>query len=91
MPISGVIIRASDRARAEALRRELSDHSGLTLGEVESTALPAAVEAEDYPAHDALLEDLCRTAGVCAVDVVFHDFSDVTEFPGQPARRRKSR
>lgn len=94
MPTSGIVIRLRSGHGAAALRARLSEHSGLAgleLGEYRSGAIAGVIDAEDYPSHDAVLSALRDRADVCAVDIVFHDFSDTSEFPKLPARRPHTR
>jgi uroporphyrinogen-III synthase len=87
MPITGVIVRFESAAS----RPDPASLRGLThvaIGSDTASACSAVVEAPDYAAHDAALAALGALPGVCAVDIVVHDFSDVTEFDGQPRGRR---
>jgi len=89
MPVSGLVIRTVSDARRDATHTALADVRGLSLGDEQNSATPAVLEASDYAAHDAALQQLLDIAGVCAVDVVFHDFSDVSEFGGMPRGRQR--
>lgn len=87
MPISGVIIRfesASDPARARA---GLECVPALELGATVEGAVVGVIDAGDYAGHDAALDRVAAAADVCAIDIVFHDFSDVHEFTRLPRRR----
>ena len=89
MPVSGLVIRTVDDARGDATQTALAKVSGLSLGAEQNSATPAVLEALDYATHDAALAQLLNVDGVCAVDVVFHDFSDVSEFGGMPRGRQR--
>jgi nitrate reductase NapAB chaperone NapD len=89
MPVSGLVIRTVDDARGDATHAALAAVSGLSLGDAHNSATPAVLEALDYADHDAALQQLLNIDGVCAVDVVFHDFSDVSEFGGMPRGRQR--
>jgi hypothetical protein len=91
MPISGVVIRLSVGADPRQVRAQLDAVDGLALGEPAHRAFPGVLDGRDYAAHDHALALLASLAGVCAVDVVFHDFSDVTEFDRLPRRQRSAR
>jgi nitrate reductase NapAB chaperone NapD len=91
MPISGVVIRLSADADQSTVRDHLAGLEGLELGQPAHDAFPGVVEGTDYARHDSLLAQLVALSGVCAVDVVFHDFSDVTEFDRLPRRQRSAR
>lgn len=90
MPLSGIVIRVSADG-SPAVRARIAAVQGLELGAESPAALAAVIDAPDYPAHDAALTALSQLDGVCAVDVVFHDFSDVMEFDRLPRRQRSSR
>ena len=87
MPVSGLVIRTVGKARDAGTHAALAEVSGLSLGAEQNSATPAVLEAHDYAEHDAALQQLLDIDGVCAVDVVFHDFSDVSEFGGMPHGR----
>lgn len=91
MPLSGIVIRVSAELSPAALRARVAQVPGLQLGAESRAALAGVIDAPDYAAHDAALTALSQLDGVCAVDVVFHDFSDVTEFDRLPRRQRSSR
>jgi nitrate reductase NapAB chaperone NapD len=91
MPISGIVIRfLPDLGEAPDLSH-LSSVAHVELGTRSSSATSAVIDAPDYPAHDASLSALRDVSGVCAVDIVFHDFSDVAVFGALPEKRRTSR
>ena len=79
MPISGIVIRVHP-GQAAAVRGAVALSPELSLGDERMGALAAVIDAPDYLRHDALLDTLARTPGVCAVDIVFHDFSDTESF-----------
>ena len=91
MPVSGLVIRFASPPLRTATRatNAIAEVSGLSLGAQQNSATPAVLEALDYAAHDAALQQLLNIDGVCAVDVVFHDFSDVSEFGGMPHGRQR--
>lgn len=91
MPISGVIVRLRDTGCALAVRAALDGRAGIELGDTMCAQIAAVIDAHDYAAHDLLLSQLRGTEGVCAVDIVFHDFSDVRAFPRLPTRQRNTR
>ena len=92
MPISGLVVRSTHREPelAEALTAGLADLAHVEVGESRKGAAAVVVDAEDYEAHDLALERIRALPGVCAVDVVFHDFSDVNDFGRRPAGRRRA-
>ena len=90
MPVSGLVIRTVGDARRDSTHTALAKVSGLSLGSEQNSTTPAVLEASDYAAHDAALQQVLDIVGVCAVDVVFHDFSDVSEFGGMPRGRQRS-
>lgn len=89
MPISGLVITTSpgaahsDSSAAVTILRALPF---LELGIVEGVHSAAVLSGDDYASHDAHLATLRALPEVLWVDVVFHDFSDVSEFE-RPARR----
>ncbi len=92
MPISGLVIRTLNttaRARS-ALLTELRQVDGLALGETAAHGISAVLEAPSYAEHDASLNQLGELTGVSAIDIVFHDFSDVTQFGAMPRRRAET-
>lgn len=91
MPVSGIVIRLAAGAEPSALSAELGALRGLALGDATPQGLACVVEAADYPTHDQLLDHVNGHPSVRAVDVVFHDFSDVNEFDTLPRRRRGAR
>ncbi len=93
MPISGLLIRflPPESADTELVRADLASIEGLELGQVAPRGISAVLEAADYARHDAALARLQDIPGVCAVDLVFHDFSDVTEFDRLPRRQHGAR
>ena len=91
MPISGIVIRVHDARAVNALRASMTQLQGVELGAQRDGALAASVDALDYPTHDALLDAIRAHPSVYAVDLVFHDFSDVSNFPQLPKRQRASR
>jgi len=91
MPISGIVVRLKNANSAEALRAWIVPRGGLSFGVQRDAVLAAVVDAPDYATHDHLLSSLRDAPDVCAVDIVFHDFSDVNEFVKLPARQRNTR
>jgi nitrate reductase NapAB chaperone NapD len=91
MPISAIVIRLAAHTAPATVSARLAAVPGVELGDYASGALAGVVEASDYPAHDAALDALAEVHGVCAVDIVFHDFSDVTQFDRLPRRQRSPR
>jgi hypothetical protein len=87
MPISGIVIRLTDATHERALRDAFEACAELSLGDAQSGAVAGVIDATDYLRHDALLAALARMTAVCAVDIVFHDFSDVEHFDRLPQRR----
>lgn len=87
MPISGIVIRLTDLAQLSALRSTFSASTELSLGEARAGAVAGVIDAPDYARHDALLEAIAEAPAVSAVDIVFHDFSDVEHFDCLPKRR----
>ena len=79
MPISGLVIRLREASQAASVREELKLVTCLELGQVQDNAVSAVIDALDYQSHDAALSGVQEIEGVCTVDVVFHDFSDLTE------------
>ncbi len=93
MPISSLVLslhangRKDSLARTcERLRREVP---GLELGLAQGVCVPAVLEAGAYEQHDEGLRRLRDDEDVAFVDVVLHDFSDVSEFGRRPRRRRR--
>ena len=91
MPISGIIIRLKSANSAEALHAPIVPRDGVSFGLQRDAALAAVIDAPDYATHDRLLSSLRDAPEVCAVDIVFHDFSDVNGFVKLPARQRNIR
>jgi hypothetical protein len=91
MPISGLLIRIASDSEQEVARtlERLREVAGLSLGEPCDAAAPAVLDALDYDAHDSALAAAMADPGVWAVDVVFHDFSDVSFFDRLPARNQR--
>lgn len=90
MPVTGLLVRTVEPLGPErdALLLELTGIHGIELGESAPHAVCAVLEAPDYAGHDASLAQVRDLEGVSAVDIVFHDFSDVTQFGALPSRRR---
>ena len=86
MPISGIVIRL-DPGQAAAVRSAVARSPELSFGAERTGALAAVIDAPDYLRHDALLDTLAATPGVCAIDIVFHDFSDTESFDRPPKNR----
>ena len=91
MPISGVVIRVARGSNLAQVSASLSACAHVELGEGSQGALSAVIDAPDYPSHDRALTELGNAAHVCAVDIVFHDFSDVTCFESLPRKPRSTR
>jgi hypothetical protein len=91
MPVSAIVIRLAPDAQPELAARELAAVAHVELGARTPNALAAVVAADTYPEHDAALDALGRSSGVCSVDIVLHDFSDVTQFDHLPRRTRSQR
>lgn len=91
MPISGIVVRLTDRAQTASFRAAHHGRAWLELGVDHEGAMAAVIDAPDYGEHDALLDGLRDDLRVCAIDIVFHDFSDVSEFPRLPKTQRASR
>ncbi len=91
MPISGVVIRCALGVPTSEMSARLARISGLELGTCAPTGVAGVIDAPDYASHDAVLSALRDSEGVCAVDVVFHDFSDVNQFDRLPKQPRGQR
>lgn len=91
MPVSGLVLtvpRAADQAgecSADALAA-LRSLAFLELGAAKDGRVAAVLDASDYPSHDAHLATLRALPQVTWIDVVFHDFSDVSDFERPPRR-----
>ena len=85
MPLSSLVVSlAPEPVVNETCRRLALDITGLELGVANGRRIPAVLDAPDYETHDSSLEALRQDAGVLFVDVVFHDFSDVSTFASRP-------
>jgi nitrate reductase NapAB chaperone NapD len=91
MPISGVVIRVAAGTDLARVSSSLGACAHVELGEGSLGALSAVIDAPDYPSHDRALTELGNAVDVCAVDIVFHDFSDVTDFESLPRKQRSTR
>lgn len=89
MPLSSLVVSLTPAPLAETCTRLASDITGLDLGVPNGRRVPAVLDAPDYETHDRRLEALRQDEGVLFVDVVFHDFSDVSTFASRPKRRRR--
>ena len=91
MPITSLVVSLIPEA-SEHLKRtcdRLQKLGSLELGQPQGLRLPVVVDADSYAIHDESLEALRNDPEVMLVDVVFHDFSDVTTFGQRPKRRRR--
>jgi len=93
MPITGLVLTLDAHGERAGAARDrtlatLRAFAALQLGELVAGRVPAVLEADDYAAHDARLDELRGVPGVAWVDVVFHDFSDLRDFERPPRERR---
>jgi hypothetical protein len=86
VPISGIVIRLTPGLDARGGSAQLASTPHLELGSARDSNIAAVIDAPDYPSHDAALRQIQSAAPVCAVDIVFHDFSDVTDFDFAPSK-----
>jgi nitrate reductase NapAB chaperone NapD len=97
MPVSGLVLTlpatAATGAVAVTAGATLTDTLArlrslpfLELGQADERRVAAVLDAPDYPTHDAHLDALRALPEIHWVDVVFHDFSDVSEFERPPRR-----
>ena len=91
MPISGIVIRLVPGCSPQSVAAALATLDCFELGTPQGAGMCGVIDAPDYAAHDAALDTLRDTRGVATVDLVFHDFSDVTSFDRLPRRQRISR
>jgi hypothetical protein len=92
MPITSLVLTLrEDRPAGDALARLRRDVPELELGDPQGARLPAVLDADTYENHDRGLRQLRDHQDVSFVDVVFHDFSDVTDFNQRAPRRREQR
>lgn len=88
MPLSSLVVSLTPAPLVdETCKRLVLDIVGLELGVANGRRVPAVLDAPDYETHDSSLEALRQDVGVLFVDVVFHDFSDVSTFASRPKRR----
>lgn len=90
MPVSGIVVTLDERpeARAEAMAR-LDGDARLTLGPATHLKLPVVIDTSDAEAQQRAWDDVEATPGVRFVELVYHDFSDLTEVPEHVWLRRK--
>jgi nitrate reductase NapAB chaperone NapD len=90
MPVSGIVVTLDERpeVRAEAVAR-LDGDARLTLGPAADLKLPVVIDTADAEAQQRAWDDVEATPGVCFVELVYHDFSDVSEAPEHVWLRRK--
>ena len=93
MPISGLVIRlvCKDFAERTQTLDSLARIDGLELALDHVAGVAAVLDAPDYARHDAALSQVADTHGVCAIDVVSHEFSDVEQFDHLPRQKREMR
>jgi len=91
MPISGLVLRLVPGSASDHIEDVLSTLSSFEVGARSALQISGVIDALDYATHDAVLNELRELRGVCAVDIVFHDFSDVTHFDRLPKAQRVSR
>lgn len=90
MPISGLVLTLSeDPGLRLALLDALRLVPRVTVGEPRGGRLPIVTETGSIREDEALFEELVRTPGVLAVELAYHDFSDVEDFGGRPPGRRR--
>ncbi len=92
MPVCGLVLTVSEEPRRRAMvRRALLQEPGVTLGADGGLRWPVVLETSDPRQEAARLDRIGSLPGVLAVEVAYHDFSDVEEVPRELTGRRRGK
>lgn len=91
MPVLGLVIGVSSDASPGDVAAELERLGDVRCGEANGPRLPVTLARDDASSLDEALRAVADVAGVAVVDVVFHEFSDVSVAPDALVRPRERR